>query len=351
MGNNDSLNGGRPVSAAGLARKLGVSPAAVSYALNGRRGVSDELRRRILDAAAEHGMDVPAQAHHDPAARPVLGLILADVRNPYYSEMAISVTDAARERGFEVFLSHSSDSPESVGASVEAMIHHRVDGVLLTAVEAGNAEICRPLRAARIPFAQISRRMRLVDADFVGIDDEAAGAEVMGHVLDHGYSKVAVVGGPGTSSASAHRADGFRRALRERGLDLPREWNITGGLNEVDGARAGRHLLDQVELPEVVVCGTDAIALGVISVLATRGLRVPDDVAVTGFDGLTTARTSLVDITTIVQPRPRMAAEAVRLLEERHRKPNAPAQTVVLPHDLYIGKSCGCATGTERNHV
>ncbi|PFG39054.1 LacI family transcriptional regulator [Georgenia soli] len=350
MSNDDILGGGRAVSAAGLARLLGVSSAAVSYALNGRRGVSDELRRRILDAAVEHGMDIPAAALR-PATQPVLGLVLADVGNPYYSEMAISVTDAARERGFEVFLSNSSDAPESVAAAVDAMIHHGVDGVLITALQAGNADVCRPLRAARIPFVQISRRMLSAEADFVGIDDLAAGAEVMDHVLDHGYTKVAVVGGPVSSSASAHRADGFRRALRVRGVDLPRAWNITGGLNEVDGARAARHLLDQPELPEVIVCGTDAIALGVIAVLAGRGLQVPDDIAVTGFDGLTTARTSLVDITTVVQPRPRMAAEAVRLLHERQRTPNAPAQSIVLPHGLYIGKSCGCATRTEKIHV
>ena len=168
--------------------------------------------------------------------------------------------------------------------------------------------------------------------------------EIVNHVLSHGYRDIAIVAGPATSSASSTRAAGFREALAARERPLKREWNITGGLNEADGARAARFLLDQAQLPEAIVCGTDAIALGLISALGTRGVRVPDDVAVTGFDGLTTARTHLVDLTTVVQPRRRMAAAAIDLIAERRDRLNAPPQALFCLHHLYIGKSCGCST-------
>lgn len=343
---DDSAHRTKKMSAAGLARLLGVSPAAVSYGLHGRDGVSDELRRKILAAAYEHGITVP---NNEVAERrtAVLGLILADVSNPFYTEMAVSVTDVARSKGFEVFLSHTKDERDSVLAAADAMVKAGVQGLLLTALQSGDGELSRRLRVAKVPFVQISRRMERVDADFVGLDEIAAGASIMNHVLDHGHRRVAIVAGPATSSASRTRAHGFRSALSERGLELPRHWNLTGGLNESDGARAARFLLDQRDLPAAVVCGSDAIALGVVSTFATRGLRVPEDIAVTGFDGLTNARTHLVDLTTVVQPRTLMASEALAMIADRSNGCTAPSRTAICPHQIYIGKSCGCSPRME----
>ena len=225
------------LSAAALARALGVSPAAVSYALHGLPGVSDETRERILRAAAEGGLQVlPREL---AARRPVLGLALADVGNPFYSELAISVTDAARAEGFEVFILTTNDEQAAIEASVSAMVEHRVDGVLLSALDSRNAAVCRTLRAAHIPFVQLSRRMEGIKADFVGIDDFTAGQEVMDHMLAHGYRRIALVTGLTSSSASRRRAEGFRSALHAADLELPRFWNVQGGLNELDGKRQG----------------------------------------------------------------------------------------------------------------
>lgn len=333
------------MTAAALARLLGVSPAAVSYALHGRPGVSDELRKQILAAAAEHGVRVPTGSEVHSG---VLGLVLSDVLNPFYSELAISVTDTARAQGYEVFLSNSHDQEPSVAAAVDAMVRHDVEGVLITAVQAAYADVFRPLRAARIPVVQISRRSIHAEADFVGIDDHAAGHEIMDHVISHGHRKIAIVAGPKNSTASSSRSDGFRAAMRAQGIPIERDWNISGGLNETDGARAAHYLLNLRELPEAIVCGTDAIALGVIGVLAARGLMVPEDIAVVGFDGLTSARTHLVNLTTIVQPRLDMAAEAVALVTQKPTRSHLEPRSIICPHHLLIGRSCGCMPRKEK---
>lgn len=342
MNTPSPTQGSRRMSAAQLARMLGVSAAAVSYALHGQPGVSDETRKRILAAAKQYDVR-PTQPRNTTRDTAVLGVILADVSNPFYSEFAISVTDVAREQGHEVFLSHSRDENRAVTAAVTTMIHHRVDGVLLTAIQSGDGEVCRMLRAARIPFVQISRRMEYAEADFVGIDDRAAGLQIVGHLLEHGYRKFAIVGGPVSSTASATRAAGFREALSAAEIRLPRKWNITGGLNVPDGVNAARYLLELGELPEAVVCGTDAIALGLISELRSKGIRVPRDLAVTGFDGLTATRAHMIDLTTIIQPRRQMAQAAVDLVTIRLKRPNGPPQSILCRHGLYIGTSCGCS--------
>lgn len=335
-------------SAASLARRLGVSPAAVSYALNGRPGVSEGLRRRILDEARATGVPVPSGAL-SPASAPVFGLILADVSNPFYSELATSVTDVARTEGSEVFLISVRDCQESAEAAITALVRHGADGVIITSLDAGNAAICRPLRSAGIPFVLVSRRLANVEADFVGIDDFAAGRDLMGHVITDGRQRIAIIAGRRSSTASRQRLAGFLHEMRSRGVKPRREWIVSGGLNEDNGVRAAEYLISLGELPEAIVCGTDAIAFGVIASLARHGVRVPEDIAVTGFDGLSMARGPLLDLTTVIQPRQQMAVAAMRLLALRRGGNGGPPQSILCAHQLHVGTSCGCSQKGRNN--
>lgn len=329
-----------PVSAASLARRLGVSSAAVSYALNGRPGVSENLRRRILDEARAAGVPVAVDAQEKQGTL-VFGLILADISNPFYAELATSVTDVGRARGIEVFLTSVRDHPESAEGAVRALIRHDVDGVIITSLDADNAAVCRPLRAAGIPFVLVSRRLANMEADFVGINDYAAGRDIMAHVLADGHDRIAIIAGRRSSTASRQRLAGFLAQMRSGGVQPRHEWIISGGLNEDNGARATEYLLDLGDLPDAIVCGTDAIAFGVISTLASHGVRVPEDVAVTGFDGLSAARSPMLDLTTIVQPRQEMAVNALRLLSLRQGGGGGAPQAITCTHQLHVGTSCG----------
>lgn len=325
--------------AAEVARRVGVSQAAVSYALNGRPGVSDEMRSQILDVARKLGLDVSPST---PRGFRAFGLVLADVGNPFYSEFAISVNDAARAAGYELLIGHTNDDAASVLDSVTTMVEHRVDGILLTAVQSGNAEIVRVMRKAKMPFVQISRRLADIDGDFVGIDDMAASKEIMEHVVWHGYTSISTVVGPDSSTASSTRAKGFHQVAESAGIEIPAPWKIRTSLGESGGRSAAEYLLSLGALPRAIVCGTDAIALGIMDAFGSARVRVPEDVAMTGFDGLTSARSSLIDITTSVQPRHLMAHEAVRLLTDRREDASLKRVSILCPHRFHLGKTCGC---------
>lgn len=228
-----------PKSAAELARALGVSPASVSYALNGRPGISDSLRCRILDAAEEYGLTIKVKEHCR-----LLGLILADIGNPFYSELAVSASDAARRSGYEILLSHTDDEPDAIQSSVESMIKHGVDGIMLTVVNAHDASLNRTLRRAAIPYVQISRHAATINAAFVGIDDQSAGWDVMSHLVDHGYRDIGIIAGPQCSSSSAARVQGMKKALREAGLSLRRNRLIFTSLSNEGGVAAAEFLLE-----------------------------------------------------------------------------------------------------------
>jgi LacI family transcriptional regulator len=335
------------VSAADVARAAGVSAAAVSYVMNGRPGVSADTRTRVLEVAERLG-HVPTEriAGLRQQRTRVIGLVLTDIANPFYTEIGAGVIDAARARGYEVFLAHTQEDRDTLQAVVDAMVARQVDGIVLTVLHPEDGEVVRSLRSAYVPFVQLSRRIERIGADFVGIDDSAAAAEVMEHVLGHGYQDVATISGPRNSSASAAREEAFVRTAAAYGVQATGVRRISTYLSEAGGQRAVQMMLSRDVLPRALVCGSDVIALGAMAALRAHGLRVPEDVAVTGFDGLFPAVSPLVGLTTVWQPRREMAEHALELLLRRVDGTGGSPQAVLQGHELRIGTSCGCP-GTE----
>ncbi|MEU2036711.1 LacI family DNA-binding transcriptional regulator [Nocardia amamiensis] len=333
----------RRVSAADVAGAAGVSCAAVSYVMNGKPGVSEATRKRVLELADELGFKPNALAASLRRGHSnVIGLVLADIANPFYPGLAAGVTDAAHASGYEVLLGHTKDDPDTLRRLVGVMIERQVDGVVLTALRRDDAEAIRELRRAHIPYVQLSRRIPQVAGDYVGIDDAAAARELMNHVAGHGYPTIAVVVGPRASSASAAREKVFAEVAREHGMRLPAAWRISTQLSEAGGRAAAEHLFGLPEQPAAVVCGSDAIALGVMAAALGSGLRIPDDLAVTGFDGLPLATSPLVDLTTVTQPRQQMARDSVTLLLRRIEAAPRKYTATICRHQLRIGRTCGC---------
>ncbi|MGV9864807.1 LacI family DNA-binding transcriptional regulator [Rhodococcus koreensis] len=333
----------RRVSAADVARAVGVSPATVSYVMNGRSGVSEETRERILEVAEELGHTSSARANRLRSHQTrVIGLVLTDIANPFYTEIAAGTIDAARARGYEVFLAHTQEDPATLRSVVDAMIARHVDGVVFTVLHPDDGDVIRSLRSAHIPLIQLSRRIERIEADFVGIDDRAAAAEMMEHVLEHGYRDIVTIVGPRVSSASAAREDGFTRTAESHGIRSIASHHISTYLSEQGGYAAVEELLARKALPRVIVCGSDAIALGAISALRAHSITVPDDVAVTGFDGLFPGASPLVELTTVNQPRREMAEQALELLTRRIDGAGGSFQSVLRAHELRIGTTCGC---------
>jgi LacI family transcriptional regulator len=273
------------VSAADVARAVGVSTATVSYVMNGRPGVSAELRARILDMAEQLGHASSARATHLRSQRTrVIGLVLNDIANPFYTEIAAGIIDAARVRGYGVFLAHTQESAEVLKSVIDSMIARQVDGIVLTVLHPDDGEVIRALRRTHAPFVQVSRRIERIDADFVGIDDFSAAAEMMEHVLGHGHREVAIIVGPRNSSASAARERGFGATAQAHGVRNVGAWRVNTVLTEAGGRQAVERMVSANLLPRAMVCGSDAIALGAMSALRNHGLKVPEDVAVTGFE-------------------------------------------------------------------
>lgn len=331
------------VSAAAVARAAGVSPATVSYVMNGQHGISAETRRHVVQVANELGFRPPA-GKEVPESRltRVIGMILPNIVNPMYTDWAQSIITATSEQGFDVFVATSQDDADTLEQIANTLAARNVDGVIIAAALCDDSRALRTLRQHRIPYVYLSRRSNHVPGDFVGIDDDAAATQLMGHVLDHGYKEIATIIGPRFSTASLAREEAFVRTAKAAGVAITGQQKVSTRLNSEGGRVAAERLLGSDNPPRAIVCGSDEIAIGVMEYALTLGLRIPEDLAVVGSDGLAHSRSSLIGMTTIVQPVRQMAQRAVELLLSRISAPRCTYIHTVCTHRLHLGTSCGC---------
>lgn len=323
-----------------VAREAGVSTATVSYVLHGRPGVSEATRARVLEVI-ERLSYRPSQAANvlKRGRAPFIGLLLADIANPFYPELAAGVIEAASSRGLEVFLAHTGEDGERLRRELRLMLDHHVSGFILTSLRDGDEEVLKELEQLGVPAVQTVRRIPGAEFDFVGIDDRAGGREAADHLIAGGHASIGLITGPSASSASRDRTAGMLEVVRKHGIRIPRDLHLEASLTREGGYMAGKKLLKKA--PSAVLCGNDLIALGLIDAIYDSGLEVPDDIAVVGYDDMSFGSARQIGLTTIRQPRHEIGRTAVDLLTRRLVDPSAPPVQRVLGHELVVRTSCG----------
>ena len=332
---------GEPAARATLsdvARRAGVSIATVSYVMNGRDGVGPETRARVLEIADELGFRPNRLASGLRTGQiRVLGLVLADITNPFYPELAGGVIAAAGDAAFEVFLSHNGADGSLDAEEVQALCDHRCAALIFTSLLVSDGALLAEVVPPEMPVVQAVRRIPDLPADFVGSDDRAGAREAARHLVELGHRDIAVLAGPLASSASAERAAGYRDVLGEAGIGPEPERIVECSLTVESGYRGAQRLLAaQARPPAAVLCGNDLIALGAIDAFVDHGLSVPGDVSIVGFDDIWFASSRLVRLTTVRQPRHELGRAAVSLALERLADGVRPPREIVMPHQFVV---------------
>ena len=329
------------VTLSDVAKQAGVSIATVSYVMNERGGVGEQTRANVLRIADELGFRLNRVASGLRTGRTqVLGLVLADITNPFYPEIAGGVIQAAAEAGFQVFLSHGGTEGGLDGEIVRALCDHQCGALIFTSLVVSDGPLLSEVVPPDVPIVQTVRRIPGIRADFVGIDDRAGAREEAQHILDLGHRDIAILAGPSASSASSERTAGYREALAEAGIELSPESVLECSLTADAGYRAAQQLLEPgPHLPTAVLCGNDLIALGAVDAFLAHGLSVPEDVSVAGYDDIWFASSRLVQLTTVRQPRHEMGRAAVSLALERLADPDLPPRDVIMEHGLVVRRT------------
>jgi LacI family transcriptional regulator len=336
-----------------VAARAGVSTATVSRVLSGRDRVLPPTRDRVLAAVAELGY-VPSGAAKDLAARRtgVLGLCFPDLVGDqdiaqgdatyWYDEVIRGMERAARRSGYAVLIAASHESDD---VNLVLTVAGRSDGLVVLA-HTVPVQMLEHV-AMRIPVVLLAAQSAIDETghvlDHLCVANENGSCEVTAHLADrHGYERIGFVAGPADSPDSSRRFDGFRKAMTERGLPVPERPHFHGDFTTAGGRQVAAEILAGT-MPRALVCANDQTAIGVMKALQRAGLRIPEDVAVTGFDGIQLGEHVRPSLTTVAQPMHELGAIAVRLLKERMGEPGLASRSVEMPVRLQLRASCGCA--------
>jgi len=299
-----------------IAARAGVSYASVSRALTGKPGVSDETRQKILKLAGEMHYQPNAMARSMVKKRTkTLGLIIPDILNPFFPEIARGVEDAAHARGYSIFLCNSSWNPQKERRYMELLVQRRVDGIILVPVDDHKSPAdYRGLLEDRFPLLFLSAEADDPESLCLRVDNLLGGYMAASLVLKKGCRKLAFVGGESGKPGVNERLEGARRAAEEAGTVLPEERVVLSGFGMNSGVRAIRELLDGPDLPDAVIAENDDIAMGVLQGAREMGVAIPGELSVVGFDNIPASAIMGIDLTTIGQPKYKMGEMAVDML-------------------------------------
>ncbi|MGD6740558.1 LacI family DNA-binding transcriptional regulator [Streptomyces sp. BH106] len=339
---------GQSVGIKDVAREAGVSVGTVSNVINRPEAVADATRARVQAAIERLGYVRSESARQLRAGRSrIIGLLVLDMGNPFFVDVARGAERAARDAGLGVMVCNSAQSPAEEAEYLSLFAEQRVRGVLLTPAEATGPTV-EAFRRHDIPFVLVDRVAEGATECSVSVDDVNGGALAVRHLIDAGHRSIAYVSGPRTLNQVQDRRQGALRALKEAGLpssalrELPTE-----RLDVAAGRDAGARLLGLTERPTAVFCANDLLALGVLQSLYAAGVRVPDDIAIVGYDDIEFAAAAAVPLTSVRQPAVHMGALAADLLLEEIEAADDPGRAhehrrVVLQPELVVrGSSLG----------
>jgi LacI family transcriptional regulator len=319
-----------------------VSLGTVSNVLNRPEVVAERTRKRVLASIADLGFvrNESARQLRGGGSR-TLAYVVLDTGNPFFTDVAQGVQEAADAVGLAVFLCDSGQDRRRQSGYLDLLEQQRVEGVLITPVDRDDE------RLALLP--RRGTPVVLVDAHSpdhcsVSVDDVAGGELAVTHLLDGGHRHVAMVGGPPSLTQVADRLAGARRAYADVGADAADLVVIeTSALDIAEGRRAGARLagLPASRRPTAAFCCNDLLALGLLQEAVRLGLRVPEDLAIVGYDDIVFAQAAAVPLTSVAQPRQLMGRTAAEMLiaEARDRQDGHEHRQVVLTPELVVRAS------------
>jgi LacI family transcriptional regulator len=265
-----------------IANKAGVSVNTVSCALRGSTKISKPVSERIAKLASEMGYmpNSAAVTLRNKKSR-VIGLIVTDISNPVFGNMVKGAENAAREKGYSIIISNTDENKTNEIDALSTMISRRVDGIILNPTQ-HDTESLQLLKRVNMPFILMARRFRDYQTNYVVCDDILGGYFAAEYLVSKNHRNIVFINGPKHISSSYEREEGFRKALKKSRLTLRAVYYIYPSINE--GMEVAAKLLDSGIEFTAVQCFDDYTAFGVMMMFEKRGVKVPGDVAVLGYD-------------------------------------------------------------------
>lgn len=328
-----------------IARECGLSRATVARALSGKGYVDPDKRSLIQQTAQRLGYRTSTIARALRTQRTSsIGVLIPDITNPIFPQIVRGIDEVMSEGDHTIFLSNTDEDPQKQMAIIGSLLDRQVDGFVM--VSQTLSEDMIRLFDHGPPCVFINRRPN-DEVDYVGPDNEQGISQLLTHLRGLGHEHIAYVAGPSHSSTSRERLAHFRAMMKTCGLPVDERLILSGNYYLETGTRAAMTFLSVEPRPTAILAANDFVALGIVGHLHKVGLRVPEDISVTGFDDIfdfslmEASALAVEGLTTINQPKRHLGRAAGKLLLDRLSEPDAPARSVILPTELRIRNTTG----------
>jgi LacI family transcriptional regulator len=315
--------------------------------LNDTRFVSDELRQRVIAAMQELEFQPNAAARMLTLKRSnTIGLIVSDIRNPFFAAIARGVEDVGQACGYTLVLCNSDENAERELVCLKTLQMRQVDGILLAAAGEASPLLSRMVHQG-FPIVLVDRELPELKLSTILMDNAGGAYSAVRHLLARGHRRIAMLSGRGSISTTTERIDGYHRALREAGVPADPRLLVSGESTSEGGTQAADHVLDVAPPPTAIFSGNNLMSIGALHAIVRRGLRVPHDVALVGFDDFPYPWSDAFQprLTTVAQPTYELGRRAAEMLVARLGRRDGvnahPPERVILEGNLVIRESSG----------
>lgn len=323
-----------------IAAEAGVSVATVSRVLSGVRPVSPELRVRVLAAVENRGYRPNVVARSLRTRKTfVIGVIIPSIVNPFFTAVVRAIEDVALQAGYAVTISSSDQDVAKETRHLEIFRTRMVDAILATVADTHRSDLA-PLLQSNMPVVLVDRLLAGAQLDTVTVNTTRGACNAVTYLLERGYKRIAILGGPPNVSTAVDKLQGYLDALHNHGVPVDTDLIVSGDYSEASGASLGRVLLDLPHPPDAILAANNQMTLGLFTILQERGMRLPQEIGLIGFDDARWTAIARPPITVVDQPTYELGRVATQLLLERIRNSNGGPRHEVLNTRLIVRGSC-----------
>jgi DNA-binding LacI/PurR family transcriptional regulator len=324
-----------------VAERAGVSVASVSRALSGARGVREPIRLRILEAAQELSYR-PNRAARDLRVRSsrAVGVLIPDIENPFFTSLVCGIEDVLGKTDYSLLLASYNEDPSQEERRLEVFRAEGVRGLIFAASRAPSS-LYTDLGKEGMALVAVSRDVARLPVDHVFVANQDGAHAATSHLIQLGHRRIGMINGPLAVTTARDRQAGYEQALREAGISIEEELVVHCDFNQAGGYSGMQQLLALPSPPTAIFAGSNFLTLGALHAIHERHLKIPDQIAIVGFDEMPWAISLRPPLTTVAQPAFDVGRTAAELLIARVREPGLPRRQVVLETKLIVRSSCG----------
>lgn len=331
------------VSLRDVAKKAGVSTATVSRVLNNLNHISHTTRTRVEKAVKDlkyQPNKVARRLRAKEGDRKLLGLLIPDIQNPFYVDVIRGVEELVFLNDYAVYICNFTQDYNKEKSYLKNLKSEAIDGLIVAPYHEEDKMVTAMVRQG-FPIVCVDRGLSEVEVDLVVVDNDAGAYKAVKHLIDLGHRRIGYVGGLYSIPTSRKRKDGYVAALRDAGIPVENALVKFGDSKHESGKRLVEEFLDMASPPTALFTGNNVITLGALETIHSRGLNIPDDIAIVGFDDMYWSNSLNPPLTAVSQPGYEIGRQAAKMLFDRLDEPSQEPRKIILNTKLMVRQSCG----------